>query len=214
MGWEDVMLTGQIVLGLPFLLKNATSYLSRAFELSRVFLFKWTVNWRFVGQDVFLSRDFATGLLICHGTLLALFIWTRWLVPSRQSPFHAISSIFKPLSPTNQTKVAARVTPQFVMTSILTAVSIGMLCARSLHYQFYAMVAWATPYLLWKAGLHPVVQYLLWVLQEVAWNVYPSTSVSSLIVVMALAAAVVGVWSGTNGDGMLGGKRSRTERPY
>ena len=86
------------------------------------------------------------------------------------------------------------------MTTILTANAIGMLCARSLHYQFYAYIAWTTPFLLWRAGFHPIVQYGLWAAQERAWNVYPSTEASSLVVVSVLAIAVAGVWWGTRKD--------------
>ena len=60
------------------------------------------------------------------------------------------------------------------MTTVLTANAIGMLCARSLHYQFYAWLAWGTPFLLWRTGFHPIVQYAIWAAQEWAWNVYPS----------------------------------------
>lgn len=102
--------------------------------------------------------------------------------------------------PRDQDTMALRVTPNFTMTVLLTAMTIGMLCARSLHYQFYAYIAWATPFLLWKAGFHPVLQYALWAAQEWAWNVYPSTSISSGVVVGVLATTVGGVWWGTRGE--------------
>mgnify|MGYP003739830787 CR=1 FL=1 len=56
---------------------------------------------------------------------------------------------------------------------------------------------WATPALLWRAGYHPILQYALWAAQEYAWNVFPSTKFSSMVVVQVLAATVVGVWYGT-----------------
>ncbi len=74
-----MMFQVQVALGLPFMTKNAWGYLGRAFELSRKFLFKWTVNWRFVGEDVFLSRPFAIGLLALHGAVLLAFVATRWV---------------------------------------------------------------------------------------------------------------------------------------
>jgi alpha-1,3-mannosyltransferase len=93
--------------------------------------------------------------------------------------------------------ISDRVTPDFIMTTILTANAIGMLCARSLHYQFYSWTAWASPFLLWRAGFHPILIYILWAAQEWAWNVYPSTDASSAVAVASLAVQVLGIWWGT-----------------
>lgn len=43
-------------------------------------MYKWTVNWRFVGEDMFLSKGFAGALLIAHAVLLLLFIF-KWCKP-------------------------------------------------------------------------------------------------------------------------------------
>jgi alpha-1,3-mannosyltransferase len=37
---------------MPFLALHPVSYLSKAFELGRVFEFKWTVNWAFLPPEV------------------------------------------------------------------------------------------------------------------------------------------------------------------
>lgn len=176
---------------------NPQAYFSRAFEFTRQFFFKWTVNWRFVGEETFLSRPFSLTLLAAHISLLALFATTRWLKPSRQSVPEVVLAIFNPPSAATQAAVSARVTPRFILITILSANAIGMLCARSLHYQFYSWIVWATPALLWRAGFHPVLQYALWVAQEYAWNVFPSTNFSSMVVVQVLGATVAGVWYGT-----------------
>lgn len=42
------------------------AYFSSAFDLSRHFLHEWTVNWRFIDEKTFLSRERAVGLLIGH----------------------------------------------------------------------------------------------------------------------------------------------------
>jgi alpha-1,3-mannosyltransferase len=96
-----------------------------------------------------------------------------------------------------QPLVSQRVTPRDILTIVLTGNVIGLLFARSLHYQFYAYLAWATPFLLWRSGLHPILQLGLWAAQEWAWNVYPSTDLSSQIVVVVLAVTVANVWWGT-----------------
>jgi alpha-1,3-mannosyltransferase len=183
----------QFTLAVPFLRENAQGYLSRAFELSRQFFFKWTVNWRFVGEDTFLSRPFALGLLAMHALVLVWFIVNRWLKPTGK-PWSAILApilrLNSPFSPQEENRISAQITPEYVMTTMLSANVIGLLCARSLHYQFYSYLAWSTPYLLWRSGAHPLVQYGLWALQEWAWNVFPSTNVSSGVVVGVMAATV------------------------
>lgn len=68
----------QLVLGLPFLLKNPVSYITMAFNLGRQFFFKWTVNWRFLPEWLFLNRYFHVGLLACHVTVLILFYLYKW----------------------------------------------------------------------------------------------------------------------------------------
>ena len=82
-----MMLQVQILIAFPFLPVDAMGYLNRAFEFSRQFLFKWTVNWRFVGEEMFLSREFSYSLLAGHISILAIFVLTRWLKPA-QRPIH------------------------------------------------------------------------------------------------------------------------------
>lgn len=202
----SVMAQLQVLIAVPFVQKNLTGYLSRAFEFSRQFLFKWTVNWRFIGEDMFSSKEFSATLLIGHATVLTLFILTKWLRPAVKS--RPISIMLRKLlhggEPLEgiQVVVARRITSRYVLTTTLTATIIGMLFARSLHYQFYALLAWATPLMLWQSSLHPVLQFALWAAQEWAWNVYPSTNLSSQIVVGVMALAVAGAWWST-GDGIV-----------
>jgi alpha-1,3-mannosyltransferase len=100
---------------------------------------------------------------------------------------------------TMRRSIAACIDPEYVLITMVTAMAIGMLCARSLHYQFFAYIAWATPYLLYRAKLHPVLMYAVWAAQEWAWNVYPSTEESSMVVVGCLAVQVLGVlWATRN----------------
>lgn len=190
----------QVVLALPFLPTNAIGYLSHAFEFTRQFLYKWTVNWRFVGEDIFLSPRFSIVLLSTHLVLLMLFLATRWIKPTGLPLPLFIRTALHPPPPSAQQQISLAVIPSFTLTTILSANAIGMLCARSLHYQFFAYIAWATPFLLWKAGLHPVLLYTVWAAQEWAWNVYQSSNTSSMLVVACLAVQVVGVWWGTRKD--------------
>ncbi|KAF8456933.1 Dolichyl-P-Man:Man(5)GlcNAc(2)-PP-dolichyl mannosyltransferase [Terfezia claveryi] len=227
-GQASIMLQAQVILAWPFISTNAKSYLTRAFEFSRVFLWKWTVNWRFLGREWFLSKELSYGLLAAHAAILGFFVVTRWIRPARL-PLRAFLITYllswdlpqqgSPRS-LHAYQLSQRVTPRFIATTILTSNLIGVLCARSLHYQFYSWVAWGTPYLLYKANFHPIVIYALWAGQEWAWNVYPSTKASSIVVESVLAVTVVGVWWGTRkgdderaeGEGRRLGRRLKKEQ--
>lgn len=54
------------------------SYAAGAFEFTRQFFYKWTVNWRFISEETFLSKEFAIGLLAVHALLLLLFLAVQW----------------------------------------------------------------------------------------------------------------------------------------
>ncbi|KAL1967892.1 hypothetical protein VTN77DRAFT_2309 [Rasamsonia byssochlamydoides] len=184
----------QVLLAIPFLRENPVGYVSRAFELTRQFLFKWTVNWRFVGEEVFLSRPFSLALLAVHVSLLGLFVATCWLRPSGSNVVAFAHNFLKGRQPT------VILSNLFVTTTLLTSLAIGLLCARSLHYQFFAYLSWTTPFLLWRAGFHLVILYAVWAVQEWAWNVFPSTTASSIVVVLCLAVQVLGVLLNKRGE--------------
>ncbi|KAJ5973416.1 hypothetical protein N7481_010626 [Penicillium waksmanii] len=194
----------QMLLARPFTRKNYTGYINRAFELTRQFMFKWTVNWRFVGEETFLSKEFSLGLLALHLSLLGLFS-TIWVKPSGMKIFSFARDLLRGWRP----RIALSKT--FTMNMMLTSLAIGMLCARSLHYQFFAYLAWASPFLLWQANFHPVLIYILWAVQEWAWNVYPSTNASSAAVVLSLAVQVFGVFISGLGE-VDGGERGKAPR--
>lgn len=212
--WGSLRLAGlmaqvQLAMAIPFLATNWRGYLGRAFELSRQFKYEWTVNWRMLGEDVFLGKSFSLALLACHAAVLFTFVASRWMRPAQRPLSALMRALIKGKSPfTHEEKgrVSNRVTPEYVMTAVLSANVIGLLFARSLHYQFYAYLAWSTPYLLWVALPHPLLVFPLWFAQEWAWNVFPSTSISSTVVVNVLLITVVAVYLGT---GQHGDSRAR-----
>lgn len=194
-----MFLAGVVTLWLsaPFLgRKDAAIYLKRAFDLGRVFLYKWTVNWRFVPEETFSSKPFAYTLLALHVGLLLAFIQYKWTRPSSNGTWHFIRKHFDhwSIGYAEATEITGRMTPQFVMDALLGSMAIGMLCARSAHYQFYAYLVWCTPYISWRSGDHPILVLTMCALQEWAWLQYPSTVWSSLTVVYLLASQVASTW--------------------
>ena len=67
----------QLIVGYPFLSTYPLEYLKGSFDIGRVFLYEWTVNWRFVPEEIFIHRGFHVTLLVAHATVL-LFMARRW----------------------------------------------------------------------------------------------------------------------------------------
>jgi alpha-1,3-mannosyltransferase len=73
-----ILLVSQTVFAIPFLREDPAAYMRSAFDLGRVFLYKWTVNWRLFSEEIFLSKRFAIALLIGHLSVLVAFGLFRW----------------------------------------------------------------------------------------------------------------------------------------
>ncbi|KAA1124448.1 dolichyl-P-Man:Man(5)GlcNAc(2)-PP-dolichol alpha-1,3-mannosyltransferase [Puccinia graminis f. sp. tritici] len=143
----------QAWLAIPFLLEFPREYLSKAFEFKRVFEYQWTVNWRMVPQSTFLSSGFASSLTLLHLSTLVWFAWTRWSRASRGDS--VISLLVRGLRNWNRPAATRpdQLTPDYIVKVCFTSNLIGIICARTLHYQFYSwyahqivFLAWQTPY--------------------------------------------------------------------
>ncbi|XP_077580636.1 dol-P-Man:Man(5)GlcNAc(2)-PP-Dol alpha-1,3-mannosyltransferase [Stigmatopora nigra] len=166
----------QVLLGLPFLLENPIGYMSGAFDLGRQFMFKWTVNWRFLPEWLFLNRYFHFLLLAAHLLSLLLFALLRWK-RSAESPLELLKEPGKRKDP------APKNTANQIVLILFTSNFIGMCFSRSLHYQFYVWYFHTLPYLLWSGGLKKMahlLRVLILGLVELSWNTYPSTCSSSV----------------------------------
>lgn len=53
-----------------------------AFNLGRVFLYEWTVNWRFLPEETFVNWQFHVALLALHVLAILCFVpkWLRQLL--------------------------------------------------------------------------------------------------------------------------------------
>eukprot|EP00112_Aurelia_sp_Birch-Aquarium-sp1_P018272 Seg434.6 transcript_id=Seg434.6/GoldUCD/mRNA.D3Y31 product=Dol-P-Man:Man protein_id=Seg434.6/GoldUCD/D3Y31 len=161
----------QLLLGLPFLLTNPVAYIARSFDLGRQFFFKWTVNWRFLPEWLFLNRYFHIGLLFLHVTCLAVFWFRKW-----PKPVNGWLSLFK------KDYQVRKLCPTKMIEILFTANFIGMCFSRSLHYQFYVWYFHTLPFLLWRTKLPTPFRILILGLLELCWNTYPSTNASSLAI--------------------------------
>ncbi|XP_041377946.1 dol-P-Man:Man(5)GlcNAc(2)-PP-Dol alpha-1,3-mannosyltransferase-like [Gigantopelta aegis] len=173
----------QLLLGLPFLLTNPAGYIIMAFDMGRQFFFRWTVNWRFLPETVFLNRYFHIALLCSHVICLGLFCVYRWKRLFPKATFGISSRPYKlPLS-SNQ-----------ILLPLFTANFIGMCFSRSLHYQFYVWYFHTLHFILWTTSLPVVIRILLLGLIELCWNTYPSTVLSSSLLHVCHAVVLIALW--------------------
>jgi len=158
----------QALFAVPFLREDPWEYARSAFDLGRVFLYKWTVNWRILNEETFLSNHFATTLLVGHGTVLIAFGLFKWCAPDGGVVGVLHRGLQRPLHPPGLVPVTAdceysqsRFPALFflyliqcctvdVATVLFTSNLIGIIFARSLHYQFYSWYAQQIPFLAWR----------------------------------------------------------------
>ncbi|TEB36166.1 dolichyl-P-Man:Man(5)GlcNAc(2)-PP-dolichyl mannosyltransferase [Coprinellus micaceus] len=162
----------QVIIASPFLREHPWAYARGAFDLGRVFLYKWTVNWRFLREQTFLDHRMGPGPdgawpVLSRG-------WKRPLFPAALGP----------------------ITPDYIATVLFTSNLIGILFARSLHYQFYSWYAQQLPFLAWKTKYPIAARLVILTAIEYAWNVFPSTTFSSSILLLGNSALLLGVWFG------------------
>ncbi|KAH7923869.1 mannosyltransferase [Leucogyrophana mollusca] len=187
-----VLACTQTLAARSFLGSNVWSYLHNAFDLSRVFLYKWTVNWRFIDEITFLSAGWARGLLLGHLSVLVAFGLFRWCRSDGGVATVLSRGLRRPALPAG----LAPVSPDYVATVLLTSNLIGILFARSLHYQFYSWYAQQIPLLACRTKYPVVSQLAIMIAIEYAWNVFPSTPMSSGLLAAANVLLVMGVWLG------------------
>lgn len=169
----------QVFLGAPFLINDAFSYFSRAFELTRKFLYKWSVNGAFLPENIFTSSTLSVLLLCAHISALLVFAQYRWTPRS-------CKSLLDLIHPSNWiVQPRRRLNPTHVLFVLLSSNFIGIVFARTLHYQFYVWYAHSVPFLLWKGPFPKILVLLLTATVEVVFNVYPPHPLSAAVLNIA-----------------------------
>lgn len=82
---------------------------------------------------------------------------------------------------------------QLVLLPLFFCNFLGIMCARSLHYQFYIWYFHTLPYLAWSTPYSTNLRFLILFLIEYCWNTYPSTNLSSVVLHVCHLSLLVGV---------------------
>lgn len=179
----------QLVVGAPFLLENPVGYIRGAFGGFGDLKHKWTVNWKFLPEDIFLSRGITFLLLgITLATWAALFL-KKW---SSKDERHQLMQ-----------GIPGSLTAERVLSTMLVCNFVAVAFSRSLHFQFYCWYFHALPLLLWRATILPVfVKFGIFIALEYAWSYGladdTSTWQSSVALQGAHMVILLGLWLSPN----------------
>jgi len=83
---------------------------------------------------------------------------------------------------------------EHIVTVMFVGNFIGIVCARSLHYQFYSWYFYSLPFLLWKTHFPTPLRIIIFLGVELCWNIYPSTAYSSLLLLFLHISVLLGIW--------------------
>eukprot|EP00568_Trieres_chinensis_P016891 CAMPEP_0183327710 /NCGR_PEP_ID=MMETSP0160_2-20130417/83906_1 /TAXON_ID=2839 ORGANISM="Odontella Sinensis, Strain Grunow 1884" /NCGR_SAMPLE_ID=MMETSP0160_2 /ASSEMBLY_ACC=CAM_ASM_000250 /LENGTH=241 /DNA_ID=CAMNT_0025495851 /DNA_START=142 /DNA_END=867 /DNA_ORIENTATION=- len=195
----------QLILGAPFLTTHPVSYIRKAFEFDRVFFYKWTVNLKFLPEETFVSKRLSLLLLALHLSLLAALA-LKWLSFARRTTGRRI--FLRPnVASSAPPKQPPRLSPEYVAYTMFSSNFVGIAFARTLHYQFYSWYFHSVPFLLWSNAVFPFpVRVVIVGMIEYAFNVFPATPASSVVLQVAHLAILVSAIIGNIPKILEGGK--------
>lgn len=137
----------QLLLGAPFLLQHPVAYVARSFELGRVFKFEWTVNFKFLGEEAFVSPVLSVILLGLTVLTLTVFAakWIRSVGTAGATDTSGGDAARKGrcvdtgkqagLKESCRGGGGQQLLPQYVVKTLFMSNFIGVVFCRSLHYQ-------------------------------------------------------------------------------
>jgi alpha-1,3-mannosyltransferase len=111
-------------------------------------------------------------LLVLHVSFLAIFA-VKWLRACRRQTGRFLY-------------LRAPLTAEYVTYVLFASNMIGIIFARTLHYQFYSWYFHTLPMILWQTNARPWLgRLVILALSEYAFNVFPATPQSSLALQLA-----------------------------
>jgi alpha-1,3-mannosyltransferase len=193
----------QLIIGWPFISTYPVSYIKKAFEFDRVFFYKWTVNWKFLPEELFVSKIWASLLLICHlGTLVLLVI--KWCSASNKQRGAAKTREWMCWRKSSRDNL--QLSPEYIIYTMFVSNYVGIAFARTLHYQFYCWYYLSLPTMHWmtmgpmattislQATIHVASSLIAIFGNEVAFNVFPATWLSSIVLQLSHAFLLIKIF--------------------
>jgi len=187
----------QFAVGAPFLYNNFVNYIRCAFGGFGDLKHKWTVNLKFLPEDIFLSRSTTVLLLCCHVSVLIAFVMRKWSNDIERPALLARSA-----QKFSSSTADISLSHERIVSTMLICNFVGVVFSRSLHFQFYCWYFHALPLLLWRATVVPwQAKLILFGALEFAWSYGladdTSTVQSSVALQCAHVLILAGIWFST-----------------
>lgn len=205
-----LILGWQIFIALPFLTTHPSEYLQCAFDFKRQFMFKWSINWQFIGEMGFQDSLFQKSLLVSQIIIITMVIFVNYprnllddIYRSFRHPFTDIVVVNVDIKVADKKESIQndeennngnvfdkyeeqQLKLQQVSVPILLILTnfAGVLFARSLHYQFLSWYHWTIPVLFHWSQLNMIISLILFALNEYCWNSYPPNSHASALFIL------------------------------
>ncbi|CAG9583731.1 putative dolichyl-P-Man:GDP-Man5GlcNAc2-PP-dolichyl alpha-1,3-mannosyltransferase [Leishmania major strain Friedlin] len=187
----------QVAAGLPFLAYDYRAYLSKSFELDRVFLQRWSVNYQFLNAEIFVKPEFGQALLAMTVATWVLLWRTRWaartyLTDAEAQVLHpAISDTRRQNTPlrrgtadgdeTMDDEAQEQAVYAATLLTFFEANLVGVIFARSIHYQFYTWFFYMVPFVLAYTTFPRVLRLVSFALIRQGFESFPPTPKTSMM---------------------------------
>eukprot|EP00003_Mantamonas_plastica_P023039 TRINITY_DN4040_c0_g1_i4.p1 TRINITY_DN4040_c0_g1~~TRINITY_DN4040_c0_g1_i4.p1 ORF type:complete len:220 (-),score=36.30 TRINITY_DN4040_c0_g1_i4:207-866(-) len=138
----------------PFLQQNALGFISRAFDLRRKFERRWSINFNFMPDSFFTESVYGLSLLGVH-VILVFGVMYKWGCFDSEKSVKAYQEkvddeMLKRKEETSEPEQPeVELNPGYTTLLLFTSNFVGVICARSLHYQFFTWYFHTLPFLLW-----------------------------------------------------------------
>ncbi|RZB49000.1 Dol-P-Man:Man(5)GlcNAc(2)-PP-Dol alpha-1,3-mannosyltransferase isoform B [Glycine soja] len=129
-----------------------------------------------------------------HEGGLCNFLHSRYVFMRMKFALFLSSSFSKKVGKSSSSSLRI-LNKEHIVTTMFVGNFIGIVCARSLHYQFYSWYFYSLPYLLWRTNYPTLLRLILFVGVELCWNIYPSNSLSSVLLLCLHLIILLGLWS-------------------
>lgn len=175
------------------------AFIENAFNFSRKFMYVWSVNWKFLDEKTFLSDEFHKLLLLLHIIVLLLFIFREWISQNFTGKSlrkliiqDGLFNFYSNSMNQGNSIIFSDNSAYYIAKILMMSNIIGVLFARSLHYQFLSWYQHSLSFLVFDSVPGAIYGVPLLLAHEWAWNIYPSTPVSSFVIIFVLFVVVAG----------------------